>query len=104
MSSPPGTRPVWHQRIIWVKKDTEQVLKAHLILAKVKREVDYDNPLYSTGILIDREALRKARELLGSRYELETDSDLFNLVKERGRRSCRGVKGGSWPWLRPQPS
>ena len=54
------------------------------ILGRVKREVDFDNPLYKTGILIDREALRKARELLGSRFELETDSDLFDLVAERG--------------------
>ena len=84
MSSPPGTRPVWHRRLIWMKKDTEQILKAHLILGRVKREVDFVNPLYKTGILIDREALRKARELLGGRYELETDSDLFNLVAERG--------------------
>ena len=69
---------------IWVKRDFVQLLKAHAIIAEAKDGVDYDNPLYSTGILFPRENLEKFKKLLGEKYEITTDKDLANLAAEKG--------------------
>lgn len=49
---------------LWVRKEPEQILIASLTLEHIKKEVDFSNPLYSTGILMDRESLNKLRSLL----------------------------------------
>ena len=69
---------------IWVKRDFVQLLKAHAIIAGAKGEADYDNPLYSTGILFPRENLEKFKKLLGERYNITTDKDLADLAAEKG--------------------
>jgi hypothetical protein len=69
---------------IWVKKDPAQILAAHLILQGIKTDVDYANPLYSTGIIFDRETLAKLKSVLGDKYEIQTDSDVMRLVEEKG--------------------
>ncbi|GAJ15861.1 unnamed protein product, partial [marine sediment metagenome] len=69
---------------IWVKRDFVQILKAHAIIAEAKGEVDYANPLYSTGILFPRENLEKFKKLLGKRCEITTDKDLADLAAEKG--------------------
>jgi hypothetical protein len=57
---------------------------AHCILQKLKQEVDYDNPLYSTGILMDRDALKKLQQMLGEKNNIESDTDLMKLAEEKG--------------------
>jgi hypothetical protein len=69
---------------IWVKGDSVQILKAHLILQRIKQQVDYDNVLYSTGIILDRESLSKLQSLLGNKYHIRTDDDVMELVQEKG--------------------
>ena len=69
---------------IWVRKQPEQIIIAHLSLEQIKREVDYGNPLYSTGIVMDREAFGKLQGLLKGKYEISSDRDLMNLAAERG--------------------
>jgi len=76
---------------IWVKRDFEQLLKAHAIIAGAKGEVDYDNPLYSTGILFPRENLEKFKKLLGERYNITTDKDLADLAAEKGDDLLREI-------------
>ncbi|GAH67698.1 unnamed protein product, partial [marine sediment metagenome] len=69
---------------IWVRRDFVQLLKAHAIIARTKGEVDYDNTLYSTGILFPRENLGKFKALLGKKYEITTDKGLADLAAEKG--------------------
>ncbi len=68
---------------IWVRKDLVQLMRAHLILAQAMKEVDYDNDLYKTGILFPRESLEQLKRLLGDRYQVNTDSDIADLVNSK---------------------
>jgi len=77
---------------IWVKKDPAQILAAHLILQGIKKEVDYNNPLYSTGIVFDRETLGKLKTVLRGKYRIETDSDVMKLVQEKGESLIQEIK------------
>jgi len=70
---------------IWVKKDLVQLLKAYIIIADAKQAVDYDNPLYSTGILMPRDALERFKSLVGQKHEVHTDADLIDVVEECGQ-------------------
>ena len=70
---------------IWVERDLEQLMKAHIIIAEVKNAVDYNNDLYKTGIPIPREALERLKSLMGKRYEVKTDADLAALVAREGQ-------------------
>jgi len=83
---------------IWVRRDFVQLLKAYAIIAQAKGEVDYDNPLYSTGILFPRESLEKFKDLLGKKYKITTDKDLADLAAEKGSdlltELVEAVKGG----------
>jgi len=69
---------------IWIEKDLEKVLKAQIILSQIKDEVDFDNDLYHTGILIPRESLEQFKTLMGDKYQVTTDSDLADLVASKG--------------------
>jgi len=69
---------------IWIEKDLEKVLKAQIILSQIKDEVDFDNELYKTGILIPRESLGQFKTLMGDKYKVTTDSDLADLVASKG--------------------
>jgi len=69
---------------IWIEKDLVKVLKAQIILSQIKDEVDFDNDLYKTGILIPRESLQQFRPLIGDKYKVTTDSDLADLVASKG--------------------
>jgi hypothetical protein len=69
---------------IWVRKQPEQIFIAHFTIQKIKKEVNFDNPLYSTGILMGREEFGKLQRLLKGKYELEIDRDLMKLMNERG--------------------
>jgi hypothetical protein len=71
---------------IWVRKEPEQILIGHLVLGKIKKEVDFENPPYSTGIIMDREGLGKLQTLFKGKYELHSDNDLRKLVGERGEK------------------
>jgi len=77
---------------IWVKKEPTQILSAYLILEGIKREVDYDNPIYSTGILFDRETLGKLQTILGDKYQMKTDSDVMNLIQKKGEGLLQEIK------------
>jgi hypothetical protein len=77
---------------IWVKKDPTQILVSHLILEKIKTEVGYDNPLYSTGIIFDRETLGKLQSVLGNKYQIEKDSDVMTLIEEKGEDLLNEIK------------
>ena len=86
---------------IWIEKDLEKVLKAQIILSQIKDEVDFDNELYKTGILIPRESLEQFKTLMGDKYRISTDSDLADLVASKGDEllteiaaaAGKGVKG-----------
>ncbi len=77
---------------IWIKKDLTQILASHLILEKIKTEVNYDDPLYSTGIIFDRDDLKKLQSLLGSKYQIERDSDVMKLAQEKGNDLVEEIK------------
>ena len=77
---------------IWVTKDPTQILPAHIILQGIKKEVDYDNSLYSTGIIFDRETLGKLQSMLGNKYQIERDSDVMKLIEERGEDLLNEIK------------
>ncbi len=79
---------------IWVKKDPLQILEAHLVLEKIKQDVDYNNELYSTGILIERETLEKLRGIFHNKYEIRTEMDLLNLFKEKGEPFIDEIRDG----------
>jgi hypothetical protein len=78
---------------IWVKRDPAQILVSHLILEKIKTEVGYDNPLYSTGIILDRDDFKKLQSLLGGKYKIERDSDVMRLAQEKGNDLVEEIKG-----------
>ena len=69
---------------IWTEKNFEKLFQAYALLQDIKRQVNYDDPLYSTGIIFDRETLGKLQSMLGSKYRIERDSDVMELVKEKG--------------------
>lgn len=77
---------------LWVRKELEQILIAHLTLQHIKKEVDFDNPLYSTGIVMDRESLGKLQKLFQGKYELRSDHDLMKLMGERGEELLNEVQ------------
>jgi len=64
-----------------VKKD--QALIAHLLVAKAKQEVDYENPKWYRNIVFDEAALKTLVELFPER-EIKTDYDAAKLVEELG--------------------
>ena len=77
---------------IWVKKDPAQIIVSHLALEKVKTEVNYNDPVYSTGILFDRDDFKKLQSLLGSKYKIERDSDVMKLAQEKGDGLVEEIK------------
>ena len=77
---------------IWVDRDFEKLFIAHAMLEQVKREVGFNNPLYSTGILFDRETLGKLQSILGDKYKIEKDSDVMKLVEEKGEGLLDEIK------------
>jgi hypothetical protein len=70
----------------WVQRDPVALVTAQLLLGQAKRDVNYDDPLYWTGIVMGRDELQKLSALLGNRYELESDADLLRLVEQNGDR------------------
>jgi hypothetical protein len=69
---------------IWIEKDLEKMLKAQIILSQIKDEVDFDNELFKTGILIPRDSLQQFKTLMGDKYKITTDSYLAELVASKG--------------------
>jgi len=69
---------------IWAKRKPAQILVAYLIVEGIKADVDYHNPLYSTGIVFSRDEFKKLQNLLGDKYRIERDSDVVELIKEKG--------------------
>lgn len=51
---------------IWIRKQSEQILIAHLTIERIKKEIDFANPRYSTGIVMEREAFSKLQGLLSA--------------------------------------
>jgi len=66
---------------LFVRKD--QALLGRLMVAKVKGDVDYDNPKWYRNILFDEESLSKLNQLFPER-ELKVDADVIKLVKDYG--------------------
>jgi len=66
---------------LYVKK--EQEFLGRLLVAKVKAEVDYNNPKWYRNIIFDEFVLNKLSELFPER-KIETDHDAFKLVEELG--------------------
>lgn len=77
---------------IWAGKEPIKMFKAYAILQTVKKQVNYDDPLYSTGIIFDRETLGKLQSVLGGKYKIEKDSDVLNLVQEKGDGLLEEIK------------
>ena len=77
---------------IWVDRSFEKLFIAHAMLEQEKREVGYDDPIYSTGILFDRETLNKLQTVLGNKYQIEKDSDVMKLVEEKGEDLLEEIK------------
>lgn len=69
---------------IWVRNEPDQLLLSCLMLERIKVEVDYTNPIYSTGILFDRETFSRLQTILGDKYQFKSDSDVLQLMQERG--------------------
>ena len=69
---------------LYVKKD--QALIAHLLVAKAKQEVNYDNPKWYRNIIFDDEALNKLVELFPEK-NIQTDHDAVKLVEELGEEA-----------------
>jgi hypothetical protein len=76
------------------------MLMAMMLLSKVRAEVDYDNPLYHTGILMGRDTLSKLQNL---GFKVKTDSEVKKLFennphsilkKIQDRVREMGVEGG----------
>lgn len=65
----------------YVRKD--QSLIAHLLVAKAKQEVDYDDPKLYHNIVFDETAFNKLAELFPER-KIKTDYDAVRLVEELG--------------------
>jgi hypothetical protein len=76
---------------IWIEKDLEKIMKAQIILSLIKGEVDHDNDLYRTGILVLRESLQQFKRLMGDRYQVDTDADLAELVARKGQDLLPGI-------------
>ena len=77
-----GSPNVFYQNYdLYVKKD--QILLAGLLTAKVKQEVDYDNPKNYRNIVFDETALSKLIELFPER-EIKTDNDVVKIMQELG--------------------
>ncbi len=68
----------------WVRNEPLQLLPAYRIVQRAKQDVNYDDPLYKTGILIPRETLTQVQQLVGSKYGIQTDGDLWRVVENRG--------------------
>jgi len=68
---------------IWVRNSVENVLKAVAIIEKAKRQVDFYNPIYSTGVITPRENLEILRKL---GFNVKTDVDFFKLVQAKGAK------------------
>jgi hypothetical protein len=75
----------------WVRNDIFQILRAHTLLEKVKAEVNYYDPLYSTGILIPRSSFRQLQKILSGKYSLRDDHDLLKLMEEKGAEVIQKV-------------
>ena len=52
-----------------------------MLIAKVKNEVDYDNPKWYRNVIFDDKVLKMLFELFPER-EIKTDYDAFKLVNE----------------------
>jgi len=68
---------------IWTKNELIQVIKGLVVIESAKETVGFDNPLYSTGIIFDRESLDKIRELFKGEYALENDGDVMRLMQKK---------------------
>jgi len=68
----------------WANNDPLSLLPAYAIVQRTKQDVGYDDPVYKTGILIPRETLTQVQQLVGAKYEIETDQDLMRVAGERG--------------------
>lgn len=79
---------------VWIKKNRIQILMAHCILQKLKKEVNYDDSLYSTGILMNQDDLKKLQQMLGGKFRIENDSDLMNLVENKGEKLLDKIQKG----------
>jgi hypothetical protein len=66
---------------LYVEK--EQALLASLLVAKAKKEVDYDNPKWYRNVVFDEFVLERLADLFPER-EIRTDYDAVKLLKELG--------------------
>ncbi len=64
---------------IFVKKG--QIPLSYLLIMKAKKEVDYDNPKWYSGIIFDEESLDLLRKLFPEK-KIETDYDAARLLEE----------------------
>lgn len=74
---------------LFVRKD--KALFSSLLVAKVKSDVDYDNPRWYRNILFDEQSLEKLNQLFPER-ELKVDADVLKLVKDYGDKLMDRLK------------
>jgi len=67
---------------IWAKDELMQIIKGLVVLESAKKTVGYDDPVYSTGIIFNREELKKLQSVFKDKYNIENDSDILGLLQE----------------------
>jgi hypothetical protein len=84
------TSNVFYQNYdLYVKKD--QAILGHLLVNKVKNEVDYYNPKWYRNILFDEESLEKLADLFPEK-EIQTDHDAIKLIKDLGKDALDEIR------------
>jgi hypothetical protein len=68
---------------IWTRDEPIQVIKGLVVIQSAKETVGYDNSIYSTGIIFNREFLDKMRDLFKGKYAMENDGDVMKLMQEK---------------------
>ena len=66
---------------IWTKNDLIQFIRGLITVESVKGTVDYYNPLYSTGIIFDREIMKTINEYFKGEKFLRSDAELLKLLQ-----------------------
>lgn len=77
---------------IWAKDDLIYLVKGLVVVNAAKGAVGYHNPEYSTGIVFGREALKELQNVLGGRYDIKTDGDVVNIIREKGDEFIEELK------------
>ena len=65
---------------IWTKNELVQIIRGLVVLKSAKETVGYDNSIYSTGIIFDRDELKKPQGAFKDKYNIRNDGDILELL------------------------